>query len=57
MLHTVKEAADLLSVSQPSVRKWIATGRLAVVHLGRSVRIPRSELLRIIHEGTIESTQ
>ena len=54
-LHTVREASELLSMSQLSVRKWIATGKLSVVRLGHSVRIPQAELDRLIREGTVRS--
>lgn len=43
---TVREAADLLRVSVPTIRRWIASGRLRAVRPGgRTVRVPRSEAL------------
>jgi excisionase family DNA binding protein len=52
-LHTVREASELLAWSQLSIRKLIAAGKLGVVRLGRSIRIPQAELDRIIREGTV----
>jgi excisionase family DNA binding protein len=39
-LVTVKEAARILSIGRSSVYELIGSGRLEVVHIGRSVRIP-----------------
>ncbi len=40
-LLTVRETADLLRVAPITVRRWIASGRLAAVKVGRGVRIRR----------------
>ena len=42
--HTVREIAELLKVSQRTVRRWIADGELAVHRLGRSVRVLDADL-------------
>lgn len=45
---TVREAADLLRVSVPTIRRWIAAGRLPADRPGvRSLRIKRSTLNRL----------
>jgi excisionase family DNA binding protein len=49
-LYTYAEAAEMLSVSVSTVRKLVAKRNLRIVKLGRSVRIPRSEILRLIDE-------
>ncbi len=42
---TVREAAELLRVSVPTIRRWIASGRLHAVRPGsRSVRLRRSDV-------------
>jgi excisionase family DNA binding protein len=51
-LHTVQQAAKALSWSELSLRKLITDKKLAVVRLGRSVRIPQSELDRLATRGT-----
>jgi excisionase family DNA binding protein len=45
---TVREAAELLRVSVPTIRRWIASGRLSVERPGvRSLRIRRSSLRKL----------
>ncbi|HZQ58113.1 MAG TPA: helix-turn-helix domain-containing protein [Acidimicrobiales bacterium] len=39
-LVTVTEAGRMLSVSRSTVYELIGAGRLEVVHIGRSVRVP-----------------
>lgn len=47
---TVREAADLLRVSVPTIRRWIAAGRLRAVRFGaRAIRIKRAELRVTTH--------
>jgi excisionase family DNA binding protein len=41
LLVTFDQAARMLGVSQSTVRRLIENEKLAVVHLGRAVRIPR----------------
>ena len=36
---TVRETAELLSVHSMSVRKWIDTGKIKAIRIGRSVRV------------------
>lgn len=42
--YTVQEAADLLKVHYQTVRNWIKSGELRVVKIGRSYRIPKSQI-------------
>src|SRR5437763_517778 len=50
--YTVAEAAQLLRVSKPTVWRWIASGRLAAVHVGpRVVRIERSSIDRLVTDN------
>lgn len=51
-LLTVEEFADELRVSRACVRKWILERRVAVVKVGRLVRLRSSELRRIVDEGS-----
>jgi excisionase family DNA binding protein len=50
-LLTVKEFADALSVTPAAIRKWLSQGRLQRVKLGRSVRLRRRDLNRLVAEG------
>jgi excisionase family DNA binding protein len=43
-LLTVQETAKILKVSQMTVRRYIASGKLSAVRIGRTVRIRREAL-------------
>lgn len=51
-LFKVPEAAEMLALSQKTVWQWIGERRIGVVRLGRAVRIPLSEIERLMEEGT-----
>jgi excisionase family DNA binding protein len=48
LLLTLDEAARELRCARRSVERHVASHRLRVVHLGRSVRVERRELERFI---------
>jgi excisionase family DNA binding protein len=50
-LLTVPEFAGALGVTDAAVRKWLYQGRLQKVKLGRSVRLRRRDLDRLVTEG------
>lgn len=45
---TVAEVAALLKLNQQTVRNWIDEGRLSALHVGRRVRIKRSDFQRFL---------
>ncbi|MEE8114692.1 MAG: helix-turn-helix domain-containing protein [Nitrososphaerales archaeon] len=49
-----QEFADRLSISRWTVYAWLQEARIRSVKIGRLVRIPESELERIIQEGSRE---
>jgi excisionase family DNA binding protein len=51
-LLTVAEVAELLKLNQQTVRNWIDQGSLPAVRVGRRVRIWRSDLERVIEDGS-----
>jgi excisionase family DNA binding protein len=51
-LLQIKDVAALAKVCPKTVRRWIAANQIAVVHLGRSVRISQAELARFIAART-----
>jgi excisionase family DNA binding protein len=51
-LLKIPEAAERLALSQKCLRDWIAERRISSVRLGRAVRIPVSEIDRLLEEGT-----
>ena len=50
-----KEFADRLSISRWTVYAWISEGRIKSVKVSRLVRIPESEVDRIVQEGVQEA--
>jgi excisionase family DNA binding protein len=51
-LVTFRDAAQLFGMHPNTLRKWAASGKLKVVKLGgKAVRIPLSELQRMVREG------
>ena len=48
---SVPEFATSLRVTQSGVRRWILERRIAYIKIGRLVRIPVSELERVLTEG------
>jgi excisionase family DNA binding protein len=51
-LLAVADAADQLGLSVLTIYKWVASRRIACVRLGRAVRIPETEIGRLIEVGT-----
>ena len=49
--RTVRESAQELGLSVHTVRAWIAQRRIAHVRLGRAIRIPESEIRRLLQAG------
>jgi len=53
-LLSPKEFANRLSISRWTVYAWIQEGRIRSVKISRLVRIPESEVERIVQEGERE---
>jgi len=51
MPRTVRQAAREWNVSDPTVRSWIGSRKVAVIRLGRSIRIPATEVRRLLENG------
>ncbi len=51
-LLTIPEFADALRVKPSCVRRWLSESKITRVHVGRLVRIPSSEVERIVSLGT-----
>jgi excisionase family DNA binding protein len=49
-LLTVKQAAGVLNLVRSTVYQLIADGRLDVVHIGRSTRVPIDAITKFISE-------
>jgi excisionase family DNA binding protein len=50
---TVKEVAARLGISAYTVRTWLGQRRLGFIRLGRAIRVPPSEVKRVLHEGLV----
>jgi excisionase family DNA binding protein len=48
---TVAEVAELLKLNQQTVRNWIDAGYLKAFHVGRRVRILRSDLEELLERS------
>jgi excisionase family DNA binding protein len=59
LLVTSEEAAEMLGIARSSLWKLIAEGRLRPVKIGRSTRIPVTDLERFVEElrGTQNGAQ
>ncbi len=53
---TVAEVAELLKLNQQTVRNWIDAGYLKAFHVGRRVRIVRSDLEQLLEKSRIQPT-
>ena len=51
-LLTIDEFAAALQVTRSCVRRWVGERKITTVKVGRLVRIPESELARIVSVGT-----
>lgn len=51
-LLTIREAATALGLKPWTLRKWVRTGRVPSLRLGRNLRIKRSVLANILETGT-----
>jgi excisionase family DNA binding protein len=54
---TVAEVATLLKLNPQTVRNWIDRGELPALHVGRRVRIRRSELDQFLERGRTRTPQ
>jgi excisionase family DNA binding protein len=49
--YTPEELATMLKVTRQAVYNWIQQGYMESVRIGRTVRIPREEVERLLREG------
>lgn len=52
-LLRINEVAELLTLRPVTVRAWLARRKLSFVRIGRSIRIPRTEVDRVLTEGAV----
>jgi excisionase family DNA binding protein len=56
-VRTIRETAEELGLSPATIRAWIRQRRIGYVRLGRAVRIPVSEIQRLVERGTVPAIQ
>lgn len=50
-LYTVKEVASILNMAEITIRQWLGNGKIKAIRIGRTVRIPESEIKKLINRG------
>lgn len=55
--RTVQQAAEELNLAAGTVRLWIAERRIGYVRLGRSIRIPKKEIERLLTRGFVPARE
>lgn len=57
-LFRLRDAADLLSLKESTLRKWALLKKIRTVRVGSvAVRIPESELARLIAQGEVPARE
>jgi len=56
-LLTVKQSACELGLSCACLRSWISQRRIGYTRLGRAIRIPASEIRRLIDSGYVPARE
>ena len=51
--RTVAQAADELGLSVHTIRAWIAQRRIGYLRLGRAIRVPASEIERVLDRAAV----
>ena len=57
MLKKVSDCAEQTGLKEPTIRLWIAQRKIAYVKLGRAVRIPQTEIDRLIQQNTVPAVR
>ena len=53
----LEEAADILNIRKKTLSNWIYARRIGYCRIGRGLRIPKSELVRITSEGFVPALE
>lgn len=51
VLLSVPQVAERLGVTKACIRRWILERKVATVKLGRLIRVPASEVERLVNSG------
>ena len=47
------QLAEYLGFSRRTIEKWVADDKIAVIRIGRSVRVPLSEVERLVNQDAM----
>lgn len=47
--YKISEIAELVSLSEKTIRSLISSGKITAIKVGGSVRVPHEELVRILN--------
>ncbi len=56
MYYTCNEVAKMFRVTHRSVLKWITTGKLAAIRVGRDYRIPEEAVDKFVKQAQVHPT-
>lgn len=56
-LLKIPAAAEVLNLRPKTLRAWMAARRIGYIRVGGAIRIPASEVQRIIAEGKVPARQ
>jgi excisionase family DNA binding protein len=55
-LVSIAKAAERLGLAEVTIRSWIAARRIGHVRLGRAIRIPLTEIERLVQTGFVPAS-
>ena len=53
----LSDTATLLSMSRRTLERWVSDGKIAVVRINSAVRVPMSEIERIISQDAMPKVE
>lgn len=45
--YSIKEVADMFSLAEVTIRKWLVSGKIKGTKLGKAVRISEDEIIKL----------
>src|SRR5262249_20409807 len=55
--RSIRQAAEELIVPIHTIRSWVVNRKIAHVRLGKSIRIPYSEIQRLLEQGMVPAVR
>jgi excisionase family DNA binding protein len=57
LLYTIRNVSEALNFSPQTVWRWCRDGKLGYLRIGKSIRIPESEIARLVTKCTVVSSE